>query len=204
MNLRDESISEFTRLIASTAPAPGGGGASAAVGAMAVALGNMVGTFTVGKKKYADVEDDIQKLMAQCENIRMSLLELIDEDAENFIPLSKAYGIPKDAPGRDEELERCLRLAAEAPRKILILCCEVLDILDQFAHKGSKLMISDAATGTAFCKAALQGAVVNIKVNTKLMKDRAYAKSINESVETMFTLACEKADRIFNFVYEQL
>lgn len=200
--LRDKSVTEFTELIASKAPAPGGGGACAAVAAVAVALGDMVGELTVGKKKYADVEEDIKKLMARAQELRVRLLELIDEDDENFTPLSKAYGIPKDAPGRDEELERCLRVAASAPLEIFRICCEIIDIQDEFASKGSKLMLSDAATGAAFARGALLGAAANVKVNTRLMKDREYAGKLNAELDAKLDAYCAKADDIFYVVYD--
>ena len=200
--LRDKSVTEFTELIASTAPAPGGGGASAAVAAIAVALGDMVGELTVGKKKYADVEDDIRKIMERAQKLRVRLLELIDEDDENFTPLSKAYAIPKDAPGRDEEMERCLKLAVSAPLELLRICCEIIDMQDELARKGSKLMVSDAATGVAFARGALMGAAANIKVNTKLMKDRRYAATIDAETDFYLKMYSDKADRIFHFVYD--
>lgn len=200
--LRDKSVSEFTQLIASTAPAPGGGGACAAVAAVAAALGDMVGELTVGKKKYADVEDEIRALMEKAQALRVRLLELIDEDDENFTPLSKAYGIPKGTPGRDEEMERCLKLAASAPLEIFRICCDVIDMQDEFAHKGSKLMVSDAATGVAFARGALMGAAANVKVNTKLMKDREYAELLDREIDGKMTEYCEKADGIFRFVYD--
>ena len=174
--LKDKSCAEFTQLMASTAPAPGGGGASAMLAAMAVSLGDMVGEFTVGKKKYAEVEEELRALMARSQELRLRFLELIDEDAEKFLPLAAAYGIPKDAPGRDEELERCLRIAIEAPMEIFRLSLEVAAILEVFEKKGSRLLISDASTGKAFIRAALEGAAINVKVNTRLMKDRAYAE----------------------------
>lgn len=203
MNLRDRTVTDFTSLIASTAPAPGGGGACAAVAAIAVALGDMVGEFTVGKKRYADVEDDIRNLMIRAQEIRTRLLELIDEDDESFTPLSKAYGIPKDAPGRDEELERCLRLAAKTPMEIFNLCCETISLQNEFAHKGSKLMISDAATGVQFAKAAMYGAAVNVKVNTALMKDRKYAEKLNEEIDLTINEYSILADDVFRFVYDK-
>lgn len=183
MELRNKTCTEFTELIASTAPAPGGGGASAMVGAIGIGLGDMVGELTVGKKKYADVEEDIKKLMARSQEIRVRFLELIDEDAEKFLPLAAAYRIPKEDPGRDEEMERCLRIAVEAPLEIFDLALEGIEILNTFAQKGSKMMVSDAYTGLAFMRAALNGAAINVKVNTKLMKDREYAEKINKHID---------------------
>ena len=90
---------EFVEVLGSKAPVPGGGGASALVGAVGTALGNMVGALTVGKKKYADVEEEMKELMAKATTLQDELLHLIERDAEVFEPLSKAYGMPRDRGG---------------------------------------------------------------------------------------------------------
>ncbi len=196
-----ETCERFTELLASPAPVPGGGGASALVAAVGIALGDMVGELTVGKKKYADVEEDIRDLMARAQDLRVRLLACIDKDAEAFEPLSKAYGIPKDAPGRDGELERCLKDAAAAPMEIFDLSCEAIGILGEFGAKGSRMMISDAATGAAFAKAAMLGAAVNVKVNTKLMKDRPYAEEMNAHIESQIKKYAAAADEVYDSIY---
>ena len=95
MELLESSLVNFTEQLASPAAVPGGGGASALVGALGIALGDMVGELTVGKKKYADVEEEIRALMVRAQDLRVRLLACIAKDAEAFEPLSKAYGIPK-------------------------------------------------------------------------------------------------------------
>ena len=104
MDFAQASCTEFVTVLASNAPVPGGGGASALVGAIGTALGNMGGSLTVGKKKYADVEEEIIALKAKCDQLQKDLLEQIAQDAIGFEPLSKAYGIPKDNPDRDKIL----------------------------------------------------------------------------------------------------
>ena len=124
MELLNSSVKSFTEQLASKAPVPGGGGASALVGAIGVALGDMVGELTVGKKKYADVEEDVKALMVKAQELRVKLLECIDKDAVAFEPLSRAYGIPKDDPTRDEVMEKCLRDASAVAK-------DWLDAFDQ-------------------------------------------------------------------------
>ncbi|MBR1781425.1 MAG: cyclodeaminase/cyclohydrolase family protein [Oscillospiraceae bacterium] len=201
MSMLETSVSGFTEQLASKAPVPGGGGASALVGAVGIALGDMVGELTVGKKKYADVEDEIKALMERAQALRGKLLACIDKDAEAFAPLSRAYGIPRDDPSRDEIMEACLRDAAAAPLEIFELCCEAIDLQKAFAEKGSRLVVSDAATGVALCRAALQGAAVNVKVNTKLMKDRAYAGEINARIDALSGRYLRLADEVYDSVY---
>ena len=204
MDFKKDSIEEFTEALAGKTSVPGGGGASALVGSLGIALGNMVGEYTVGKKKYADVEEDIKKLMKKAQDLQAKLLECINEDAEMFEPLSKAYGIPKEDPTRDEVMEKCLKDAAEVPMKIMRLSCDALTVIEEFAEKGSTLMVSDAATGAAICKAALLGAAVNVKVNTKLMKNRAYAEELNEETDKRVIKYGSLADAIYEAVCSTL
>ena len=199
----NKSVTEFSEILASKAAVPGGGGASALVGALGIALGNMVGELTVGKKKYADVEEDVRALMAKAQDLRVRLLECVNKDAEAFEPLSRAYGIPKDDPTRDEVMEKCLRDAAAAPLEILDLCCEAIDLQREFADKGSVLAVSDAATGVVFCWSAMYGAAVNVKVNTKAMKDREYADEINAHVDAQMEKYWPIAEKVYEDVYRR-
>ena len=142
--------------------------------------------------------------LPEAERIRLALLDCIDEDAAAFEPLSKAYGIPKDEPGRDETLEKCLCDAAAAPMKIMELACEAILLHKEFAEKGSTLMISDAGTGVVFCWAAMYGAALNVKVNTKLMKDRAHADEMNARVDELMDKYWKIADEVYESVYGRI
>lgn len=199
----DKTVSEYTEMIASKAPVPGGGGASAVAGAIGIALGDMVGELTVGKKKYADVESDIRVLMERAQTLRVRLLAASEKDAAVFEPLSGAYAIPKEEPGRDETLEKCLKDAASAPLEIFDLCCEAIEIVKEFGEKGSRLMISDAATGAAILKGALFGAAVNVKVNTHLMKDREYAEKLDSHIEEMMKKYGSIAESVFEEIWQK-
>lgn len=197
----NKNVTEFTVALASKSAVPGGGGASALVGAIGIALGDMVGELTVGKKKYADVEEDVRALMVRAQELRVKLLSCVNKDAKAFEPLSRAYGIPKDDPTRDEVMEKCLRDAAGAPLEILDLCCEAIELQREFAAKGSVLAISDAATGVVFSLSAMYGAAVNVKVNTKSMKDRDYAEKINAHVDAQMAKYRPIAEQVYQDVY---
>nr|WP_300824547.1 cyclodeaminase/cyclohydrolase family protein [uncultured Schaedlerella sp.] len=197
----NKNVTEFTEALASKSAVPGGGGASALVGAIGIALGDMVGELTVGKKKYADVEEDVRALMVRAQELRVKLLSCVNKDAKAFEPLSRAYGIPKDDPTRDEVMEKCLRDAAGAPLEILDLCCEAIELQREFAAKGSVLAISDAATGVVFSLSAMYGAAVNVKVNTKSMKDRDYAEKINAHVDAQMAKYRPIAEQVYQDVY---
>lgn len=199
---------EFVEVLASKAPVPGGGGASALVGAVGTALGNMVGSLTVGKKKYADVEADIIALKEKATALQADFLRLVDADAEAFEPLSKAYGMPKETEEQKAEKARVMAIvlkdACAVPMEIMEKCCEAIDVIEEFAAKGSALAISDAGVGVVFCKAALLGASLNVYINTKSMADKEYAASLNEKADKMIADYSKKADEIFAAVNARL
>ena len=200
MHTADQTCGAFLDALASKAPTPGGGGASALAGALGAALCTMVGNYTVGKKKYADVEEDVKTLMAKAEDIRARLLAQVDADAAAFEPLSRAYAIPKDDPTRGEVMEQCLRDAAAAPMAILRLCCQAIDLHREMLDKGSVMMLSDVGTGVVLCRGALYGAALNVKVNTKSMADRAYAEAMNNQVDELVNRYWKVAEQVYEAV----
>lgn len=208
MSFLNQEIQAFTDVLASKASVPGGGGASALVGAVGTALGSMVGALTVGKKKYADVEAEIIELMKKADVVRAELLKQIDEDARVFEPLSKAYGLPKETEEQKAEkekiMEACLHEACSVPMEIMVKCCEAIELQKEFAAKGSSLAISDAGVGVAFCKAALQGASLNVFINTKSMKERDYADGLNKQAMDMLAKYVPMADEIYESVFARL
>ncbi|MBR0208709.1 MAG: cyclodeaminase/cyclohydrolase family protein [Oscillospiraceae bacterium] len=185
MHNRDKTLAHFGAELASSAPSPGGGGAAALCGALAAALGGMVVSLTVGKKKYAANESALRELGERAEKARRELLDMIDGDAAAFAPLARAYSLPKDAPDREPILEEALMHAAASPLKIAELCCEVVEILESCASMGSLLVLSDAASGAALAEGALRAAVINVKVNTALMHNRSHAAALNARVDEM-------------------
>ena len=200
MDMTMANCREFVSVLASDAPAPGGGGAAALVGAIGTALGNMVGSLTVGKKKYADVQDEIIALKAKCDDLQKQLLDQVEADEINFLPLAKAYGIPKDDPNRDAVMEEATLIACSTPIKIMELCCEAIDCIKVFAAKGSRLAVSDAGCGAVVCKAALQAASLNVFINTKTLKNRDKAEDLNRHANVMLNTYGQLADEIFNTV----
>lgn len=198
MGLSEQSIPEFAALLAAKTPVPGGGGASALVGALGAALCSMVANYTVGKQKYAAVEEDVQAILAEAEELRQTLLALVDADAAAFEPLSRAYAIPRDDPTRGEVMEACLRQAAEPPMELLRLSCRAIELHRELLDKGSVMVLSDVGTGVIFCWSALYGAWLNLKVNTKPMADRDYAQTLNAQADELV----EKYRKIAEKVYE--
>jgi formiminotetrahydrofolate cyclodeaminase len=208
IDFTENSCKDFIDVLASSAPIPGGGGASALVGAIGVALGNMVGSLTVGKKRYADVEEDIICCKKEADEITKRLLELVAKDAEVFEPLSKAYSLPKSTPEelakKEEVMAVVLKDACEVPLEIMKTCARGLDLMKEFAEKGSRIALSDAGVGATLLKSALQGASLNIYINTKSMKDRVLAQQLNDETDSLRKTYEKKADEIFENVCNEI
>ena len=208
MGFAEKSCADFVSLLASREPVPGGGGASALVGAIGAALGNMVGSLTAGKKKYAAVEADIIRLKKESDRLQGEFLALVQRDAEVFEPLSRAYGMPRETEAEKAEkarvMEAALREACSVPLEIMEKCGEAVKVIEEFAAKGSSLAISDAGVGVLFCKAALSGASLNVFINTAAMTDRAYAEDINRRANALLAEYEPLADAVFKGVKDKL
>jgi formiminotetrahydrofolate cyclodeaminase len=208
IRITDESCSKFVEVLASKEPVPGGGGAAALVAAIGVALGNMVGSLTVGKPRYADVQDEVVVLKKKADALQARLIKLVTRDAEVFAPLARAYGLPKDTKEQQEHkakvMEACLRRCCEVPLEIMECCCEAIDLHERFAVKGAAIAISDVGCGVICCKAALEAASLNVFINTKSMTDRAFAAEINKRANDLLEVYTAKADVIFKTVAARL
>ena len=199
---------DFIQVLSSKEPVPGGGGASALVGAIGTALGNMVGSLTVGKKKYAAVEEEILLCKEKATKLQQEFLALMDEDAKAFAPLAKAYSLPssteEEKAKKSEIMEEALVAACFVPLRIMEKCCEAIDLVEVFAEKGSVIAISDAGVAAAFCRAALLGASLNVFINTKSMKNRKQATELEEKAQEMLSVYPQKAEDLFQSVQNRL
>lgn len=201
MELMNLSCEAFLEDLAGSAPAPGGGGAAALVGAAGAALGNMVGSLTIGKKKYAAVEADILILNRRADALRKRLEGLVQADADAFTPLAAAYKLPKETPEQQAHkaavLEAALEGACAVPLEIMSACCEGITLAAEYAEKGSVMAVSDAGCAALFCKAALQAAGLNVSINTRLMADIAHAAALNAQADAMLAEFVPQADQIY-------
>lgn len=195
-------MQEFLDSLASKEPVPGGGGASALIGAVSCSLCSMVSNLTLGKKKYAEYQDRIQEYLLKLTMINQKLVQDIKKDADAFAPLARAYAIPKDDPDRDSIMEEALMNAAKAPMGILKDLEEILPIMEDLCVIGSKLAVSDVAVAATACRAAYEGAVMNIYINTKSMKNRTLAQSYNEQAEKLVSDGVDRCNIVYRKILE--
>ena len=205
---RNKSIEEFIEELSSKEPVPGGGGASALAGTMGTALARMVGNLTLGKKKYLDVQEDISVLQQKTLILTGELMDLIDKDAEVFLPLSKAYSLPgatlEEREYKDRVMEEALNIACSVPVMIMEKSYQMLLLLGEYADKGLKIAISDVAVSSVMLRAAISGASVNVYINTKIMKDRNKAEGLNSHCDDLMQKGMDLADKIFERIEKKL
>lgn len=203
-----ERVEEFLAVLSSKAPVPGGGGASAVGGAVGVGLGQMVANLTVGKKKYKDVEEEILGLQGQMNVLGEEFMRLADADARVFAPLAAAYSLPsgteEEKAQKDSVMEENLLAASMVPMEMMERAMAMLDILEVLGQKGSRMAVSDVGVGVQFVRTALLGAVMNVYINTKSMKNREKAEELNRRADRMVAEGTAKADKIYRDVLDGL
>lgn len=204
--MTDMNMNEFLNVLSSKEPVPGGGGACGYVAAVGMSLGNMVLALTTGKKKYAEYQDEIEKLIVRANDLTKELAECMDKDAKAFKPLSEVYGLPKDTDEqlkhREEVMEKALIAASEAPLSMMEVIVEAIGLIDRISVIGSRLAISDAGVGVQMCKAALNGASLNVYINTKLMKDTDVADDMNTRADELIIRGNQMADEVYDRVMD--
>ncbi len=202
--MKDMTLEQFSLAAASREPVPGGGGVCALAGSLAAALGEMVTNLTIGKKRYLEYTFELTQLKKELDIIRSNLLDCIEKDAEAFTPLSKAYGMDRDDPGRDAVMEECLKKAAEPPLLIFRYCLRIIDLDERIGQIGSKTVISDAATSVMLAHGTLYGAYVNILANTRLMKDREYARQLEDDTVKELDEYAVKALNVYDDICKRM
>ena len=176
--------------------------------AVGMSLGSMVANLTTGKKKYAEYQEEIEQIIEKAGKLTDELADYMQKDAVAFEPLSKAYGLPKDTEEekahREEVLEKCLVAASEKPLELMEKILESMKILERLSVIGSTLAISDVGVGIQMAKAALNGASLNVFINTKLMKNMVVADDMNMRADEMLVQGNELADSIYETVMDKV
>lgn len=204
MKLTQMSCNDFAKELSLKKPVPGGGGAAALVAALGVALNTMVANYTIGKKKFVDFEEKYNDIISRGEILRNNLINLIDKDAENFEPLSKAYGMPsttdEEKEIKDKMMQKCLKMACSAPVEILEYTYDSIMLHNEIVDISSKTMISDIGVGIQCLKAALYSAYLNVLININSISDEQYVSELNARVNKIINKGSSIADEIFEKV----
>ena len=208
MKISEKTCIEFVNVLASKSAVPGGGGAAALVGAIGMALGSMVCNLTIGKKKYAEYEESVKEILVKAREIEKKLLSMIDKDAENFLPLSKAYGLPNSTEEekkiKEEIMENALKVACEVPIDIVRVCFDAIKLHEDLVDKGSKLAISDVGVGVQCLRAAILSGKLNVVININSIKDMEYVETIRKEVNSLVEEGVKICDEVYAKVEKAL
>lgn len=208
MKISEKTCIEFVNVLASKSAVPGGGGAAALVGAIGMALGSMVCNLTMGKKKYAEYEESVKEILVKAREIEKKLLSMIDKDAENFLPLSKAYGLPNSTEEekkiKEEIMENALKVACEVPIDIVRVCFDAIKLHEDLVDKGSKLAISDVGVGVQCLRAAILSGKLNVVININSIKDMEYVETIRKEVNSVVEEGVKICDEVYAKVEKAL
>ncbi len=206
--VNNQTIEEFLDQLASSAPTPGGGGAAALLGATGAALTSMVCNLTIGKEKYADVEEEMKATLASAENLRATLTGMIQADVEVFDKLMGSYGLPKetdaDKAARSEAIQSALREATDVPLACAKACADVIAVSRSAAEKGNVNVISDAGVSVMAAYGALKSAALNVYINAGGIKDKAFAEERLSELETIMASADADTNAIYDLVKSKL
>jgi formiminotetrahydrofolate cyclodeaminase len=202
--IKDTAIEPFLDALASSSATPGGGSAAAILGGMGAALVSMVCNLTIGKKKYADVEDEMKDVLAKAEDLRHRLTGMIQEDVKAFDTVMGAYGMPKetdaDKAARGAAIQDALKQATEVPIHCCRLAREVIDLALTASAKGNLNVISDAGVGVLSAYAALRSAALNVYINAKMISDKSFVEAKLSELESLLAGAETATEKAYDAV----
>jgi methenyltetrahydrofolate cyclohydrolase len=189
--LIDQTIAAFADELASNSPAPGGGSIAALAGTLGAGLTSMVCRLTIGKKKYADVQTELEAVLVKSEELRMQLTSLIDRDTEAFSRVMNAFSLPKETEeqkaARAGAIQAAMKEAVRVPLEVMNLCAEAIALTSIAAAKGNANSISDAGVAALMMQAACKGAELNVKINLGSIADREFCDEVSAAMNTYAT-----------------
>jgi formiminotetrahydrofolate cyclodeaminase len=206
--LTEKPVTTFLDELASSAPAPGGGSVAALSGALGAALVSMVCSLTVGKKKYADVQEDIKALLAQSEALRKELVELLEADVEVYTEVSRAMKMPRatdeEKAARTVAMQKALKAATDVPMQVAEACVEVMELCQPAAEKGNINAVSDAGVAVLMAEAGLRSAALNVLINLGWIKDAAFVAENRAKLDALLEGKPAMRDAIYQSVVDKL
>lgn len=210
--LVNKTVKEYVEAAMSGEPTPGGGSVAALVGGLGGALTNMVGNLTIDKKVYENVPEDkkaeMEKNFKEIEKIVNELVIIVDKDASAFDKAMDAFKLPKNTDEekalRSQAIQEGYKAALEVPLVCAEECLKILELQDVFAHYGNIGAITDVGVGTLLAYSGLEGALFNVIINLKSIKDEDYKKEINEKLNNLMNKGRALRDEMLEVVYARL
>lgn len=189
--LKELSVEEFIREVASSSPAPGGGSVAALAGAQAAGLLSMYCNLSQNRKKLGDVVEILQSAGEEARFLKVRLIEAIDEDTIAFNQVMDAYRLPKESLEekaiRSEAIQEAGKNAAEVPLQTARGSLRVLSIIGEIAAKGNPSAITDLGVANLQALSGLLGACYNVQSNLGIISDKKAVEDFNKEIEAIMT-----------------
>lgn len=193
---RDWTLGQYLGRLASDSPTPGGGSVAALAAALGAGLGSMVAAFTVGREKYAAVEEDVRAILNALETQRQALLDLVQADMDAYGGFRAAYSMPKDDPGRAEAVQEAMRASLGVPVAVMEKASGIARLLPELLEKGNPNLISDVGCAAALLEGAALAAYMNVVVNLPSLSDRDFAEQMEARCESLLAEVRETCKRV--------
>ncbi|MEK7257682.1 MAG: cyclodeaminase/cyclohydrolase family protein, partial [Bacteroidota bacterium] len=206
--LLDMNLRAFANETAKDTPAPGGGSISAYVGALGASLGTMVANLSAGKRGWDETWEAFSEWAEKGQAIKDALLQLVDEDTKAFNQIMAAFRLPKDSPAekaaRKQAVQEATRYAIETPLRTMELALASFELIEEMVKTGNPNSVTDAGVGALCARAAVHGAGMNVKVNSKSLDDKALAAEFSQRAEAIEKQADKLEKRIVKLVEEKM
>ncbi|MEW6702460.1 MAG: cyclodeaminase/cyclohydrolase family protein [Bacteroidota bacterium] len=184
-----KTIQEYFNELSSNTPTPGGGNVAAICGALSASLALMVCNLTIGKKKYADVEQEMNDLKEKLEGYQKIFFNLAEKDNEAFNKVMAAFKLPKETDIekelRSKKIEEATISAAEIPSDVMKMCSKILPVIKTVIDKGNKNSLSDAGVAALLTGTAAKAAYLNVLINCASLSNQTIAGEIKKSTEIL-------------------
>jgi formiminotetrahydrofolate cyclodeaminase len=198
--LAELSCVKFLDQLASSDPVPGGGSVAALSAGISAALAAMVANLTIGKKKYVEVEEEMKTVLENMQNMKEAFASFIDQDANSFDDVMKAFKLPKDT---DEEkatrataIEESYKLAASVPLAVAKSCAEMFPYIEVVVVKGNQNAVTDGMVSCMMARTAILSALLNVKINLTGIQDTAYVEKVSKEIKELEAFAIKRETEI--------
>ncbi len=201
-------LREFLSDTSSRSPTPGGGSVSALTGALGASLLCMVANFTLGKKKYREVEGEVREILKEAEKLKDKLTTMIQQDIEAYQRLSQAMRASRDnslvKEGRARILEDSLEEASEVPLRVAQLSYQLIKLGERLLSKGNPNLITDTGIGVLLGEAALQSAALNVEINLISVKDEEFREDKRIALSTLLSEGKRVREEVLRKIKQRL
>ena len=202
--LTELTVKDFLNKVAGSDPVPGGGSIAALNGALASALAAMVANLTIGKKKYAEVQEDMQAIAQEAERLMGDFTADIDRDSDAYDRVFACFKMPKETDeekaARSAAIQEATKYAAQVPLEVARRACALMPLIAEVALKGNQNAVTDACVAMMSARNAVLAAVLNVRINLSSLKDAELVTRLQAEADGLEQQACQQEQALLNKV----